>query len=136
MRYAALNLAAELIEDRHLSEEKRDELPYWLDDLYSRRAAWGIVRVSVIAAATIAFRRTKPGGLSQIPQRLQPKFNAFILRWTLGVLSNSLAATTIFVLVSLVAVASSLSYGIFTSALANRHDHNGHNGTMIPHVGR
>jgi hypothetical protein len=98
LRMSLIDLAAELIKSPDFPAEQKEMVKFTLDEVHSARAAWRLTFMLLLSLVIFPFVRV-PDPMSNIPRKLQPTFDAFITRWVIATVSNSLPATIIFVVV-------------------------------------
>jgi hypothetical protein len=115
LRMSLIDLAAELIQSPDVPEAKKELIRAGLDDVHSARSAWIMTILFPLAALSFPFVRRRSDLSSRLPGKLQGTFEAFMNRWAISTISNSVFATLIFT--TMLVIVSAFVSSIYPIAL-------------------
>ena len=95
MRLSLIDLAADLIKEPSIPDSIKTKIRLSLDDVHSVRAAWGMMLCLFMISFAPPFINPSIAGLDDLPKETQRKLDAFLNRWYLSTIANSVLATII-----------------------------------------
>ena len=124
-RWDALELAEKLNHSAQVSDRIKITVQQRLTEVYSNWRAWQLVGLVICVAVMAPFKsiRTHSKPLADIPAHLERDYDLFSKKWMIATLANSPLATLLFVTVTLLIVAFSISMSALFNALAFQRDH-------------
>jgi hypothetical protein len=133
-RQRAIELADELQHCSDVPEFDKQVIIYTLDDFHSASRAWKIAYSTTVFVATLPFRDREVmeqvvanDTASRMSKDTAAKFNNYRMHWIHATLANSLAASLIYRLMTLLAMALSVSSDAIEASVGARKGHgNGH----------
>lgn len=127
-RQSMIEHAAVLIESNAVSPEEKKRVRASLNDAYSWPMAWCVAATSAWLLILQLARRGQLAVESPVPPMLRANHDAFLARWLVATLGNSLAATIFFAIFALLNAALMVSFNTLSRSVAAsaHHDAHGH----------